>query len=236
VTRATGHTGAVTLVQHFGWTLKLNVHLHMVFVDGVSVTGAAGRPVLQAVPVQGEGARYGVSGTTGGATQPDQNAGSPQRSGRNSSRLSSTSAAPSILSRPTSGPGIATTAMPAATAALTPAGECPRLAVGRGEEFLQQLVAFREEHLRGDRQVECGYHVARRIHRRPAHDARFQRRAEDLAVAADNFSHRNGVQTFGVEQQPVHVENDATNPCRHQQLLPLCIVTRTSQRRGRASS
>jgi hypothetical protein len=38
VTRATGHTDAVTLVQYFGWTLKLNVHLHLVFVDGVSVT------------------------------------------------------------------------------------------------------------------------------------------------------------------------------------------------------
>jgi Putative transposase len=43
VTRATGHTGAVTLVQHFGRTLKLNVHLHKIFVDGVSVTGGAGR-------------------------------------------------------------------------------------------------------------------------------------------------------------------------------------------------
>lgn len=35
LTRTTGATGAVTLVQRFGSALNLNVHFHMVFLDGV---------------------------------------------------------------------------------------------------------------------------------------------------------------------------------------------------------
>jgi hypothetical protein len=34
LTRATGATGAVTLIQRFGSALNLNVHLHMLFLDG----------------------------------------------------------------------------------------------------------------------------------------------------------------------------------------------------------
>ena len=34
-TQATAHTGAVTLIQRFGSALNLNLHLHMLFLDGV---------------------------------------------------------------------------------------------------------------------------------------------------------------------------------------------------------
>jgi hypothetical protein len=34
LTRTTGHTGAVTLIQRFGSALNLNMHLHMIFVGG----------------------------------------------------------------------------------------------------------------------------------------------------------------------------------------------------------
>lgn len=37
MTRATAHTGAVTLIQRFGSALNLNIHLHMLFLDGVYV-------------------------------------------------------------------------------------------------------------------------------------------------------------------------------------------------------
>lgn len=40
LTRATAHTGAVTLIQRFGSALNLNVHLHMLFLDGVYVIGS----------------------------------------------------------------------------------------------------------------------------------------------------------------------------------------------------
>ena len=33
--RRTAHTGAVTLIQRFGSTLNLNIHFHMLFLDGV---------------------------------------------------------------------------------------------------------------------------------------------------------------------------------------------------------
>ena len=44
-THETAHTGAVTLIQRFGWygttpALNLNVHLHMLFLDGVYVDRA----------------------------------------------------------------------------------------------------------------------------------------------------------------------------------------------------
>ena len=36
-TKATAHPGAVTLIQRFGSALNLNIHFHMLFLDGVYV-------------------------------------------------------------------------------------------------------------------------------------------------------------------------------------------------------
>ena len=36
-TKTTAHTGAVTLIQRFGSALNLNVHLHMLYLNGVYV-------------------------------------------------------------------------------------------------------------------------------------------------------------------------------------------------------
>lgn len=36
-TRHTAKTGAVTLIQRFGSALNLNIHFHMLFLDGVYV-------------------------------------------------------------------------------------------------------------------------------------------------------------------------------------------------------
>lgn len=36
-THATAVTGAVTLIQRFGSALNLNIHFHMLFLDGVYV-------------------------------------------------------------------------------------------------------------------------------------------------------------------------------------------------------
>ena len=38
-THRTAHTGAVTLIQRFGSALNLNIHFHMLFLDGVYVDG-----------------------------------------------------------------------------------------------------------------------------------------------------------------------------------------------------
>jgi len=38
-------TGAVTLVQHFGGALNLNIHFHMIFLDGVYTGGCSGVPM-----------------------------------------------------------------------------------------------------------------------------------------------------------------------------------------------
>ena len=38
-TRKRARTGAVTLIQRFGSALNLNVHFHMLFLDGVYVSG-----------------------------------------------------------------------------------------------------------------------------------------------------------------------------------------------------
>ena len=35
--RQTARTGAVTLIQRFGSALNLNIHFHMLFLDGVYV-------------------------------------------------------------------------------------------------------------------------------------------------------------------------------------------------------
>ena len=50
LTRATGATGAVTLVQRFGSALNLNIHFHMLFVDGVYLPMAGGPPVFRHLP------------------------------------------------------------------------------------------------------------------------------------------------------------------------------------------
>ena len=42
-TRKEARTGAVTLIQRFGSALNLNLHFHMLFLDGVYVVGANGR-------------------------------------------------------------------------------------------------------------------------------------------------------------------------------------------------
>jgi hypothetical protein len=44
LTRTTGASGAVTLVQRFGSALNLNVHFHMLFLDGVYQTVGADAP------------------------------------------------------------------------------------------------------------------------------------------------------------------------------------------------
>ena len=49
VTRATGATEAVTLVQRFGSALNLNVHFHMLFRDGVYLADVAQPPVFRQV-------------------------------------------------------------------------------------------------------------------------------------------------------------------------------------------
>ena len=38
----TARTGAVTLIQRFGSALNLNIHFHMLFLDGAYVDGADG--------------------------------------------------------------------------------------------------------------------------------------------------------------------------------------------------
>ncbi len=40
--RSTARTGAVTLIQRFGSALNLNLHFHMLFLDGVYVEHPAG--------------------------------------------------------------------------------------------------------------------------------------------------------------------------------------------------
>ena len=44
LTQATAQTGAVTLIQRFGSALNLNLHLHMLFLDGVYAQDASGNP------------------------------------------------------------------------------------------------------------------------------------------------------------------------------------------------
>ena len=39
-TKKTARTGAVTLIQRFGGALNLNVHYHMLFLDGIYIDGA----------------------------------------------------------------------------------------------------------------------------------------------------------------------------------------------------
>jgi len=46
-TKATARTGAVTLIQRFGSALNLNIHFHMLFLDGVYVESAHGATRFQ---------------------------------------------------------------------------------------------------------------------------------------------------------------------------------------------
>jgi hypothetical protein len=39
-TKATAQTGAVTLIQRFGGSVNLNIHFHMLFLDGVYIDSA----------------------------------------------------------------------------------------------------------------------------------------------------------------------------------------------------
>ena len=41
-TKATAQTGAVTLIQRFGGALNLNIHFHILFLDGVYIDGTHG--------------------------------------------------------------------------------------------------------------------------------------------------------------------------------------------------
>lgn len=47
LTRATGHPGAVTLIQRFGSALNLNIHFHMIFLDGVYMAVEGAKPVFR---------------------------------------------------------------------------------------------------------------------------------------------------------------------------------------------
>lgn len=42
MTHKTGYTSAVTLIQRFGSALNLNIHFHMLFLDGVYIGGTNG--------------------------------------------------------------------------------------------------------------------------------------------------------------------------------------------------
>jgi ribosomal protein S27E len=53
LTRATGNTGAVTLIQRFGSALNLNVHFHMIFLDGAYLTDGTDPPVFRHVAAPG---------------------------------------------------------------------------------------------------------------------------------------------------------------------------------------
>ena len=49
LTPASGETGAVTLIQRFGSALNLNVHFHLLFLDGVYGTNGADPPAFRHV-------------------------------------------------------------------------------------------------------------------------------------------------------------------------------------------
>src|SRR5690606_25148327 len=48
LTRSDGDTGAVTLIQRFGSALNLNIHFHMLCLDGAFLTGT-GPPVFRRI-------------------------------------------------------------------------------------------------------------------------------------------------------------------------------------------
>ena len=46
-TRKTAQTGAVTMIQRFGSALNLNVHFHMLFLDGIYTQNQYGKTRFQ---------------------------------------------------------------------------------------------------------------------------------------------------------------------------------------------
>ena len=56
-TRKTARTGAVTLIQRFGSALNLNIHFHMLFLDGVYVDQPDGTVRFRWVNIKGHGVR-----------------------------------------------------------------------------------------------------------------------------------------------------------------------------------
>jgi hypothetical protein len=50
LTRATGFPGAVKLIQRFGSAPNLNIHFHMILLDGVYVPVQGSTPVFRHVP------------------------------------------------------------------------------------------------------------------------------------------------------------------------------------------
>jgi hypothetical protein len=60
LTRARGVTGAVTLIQRFGSALNLNVHFHMLVLDGVYRREGEGRLRFVPVPALGEAELQGL--------------------------------------------------------------------------------------------------------------------------------------------------------------------------------
>ena len=47
LTQKTAKTGGVTLIQRFGSALNLNVHFHMLFLDGIYVENKHGKTTFQ---------------------------------------------------------------------------------------------------------------------------------------------------------------------------------------------
>jgi len=60
LTCATGKTGAVTLVQCFGSALNLNLHFHMLFLDGVYLADGADPPMFRHVAAPGANELQGL--------------------------------------------------------------------------------------------------------------------------------------------------------------------------------
>lgn len=66
---AAGHTGAVSLIQRLGSALNLNIHFHMLFLDGMCLIDEAGLALFRYVPEPGEH-RAAPSASEGRAAQP----------------------------------------------------------------------------------------------------------------------------------------------------------------------
>ena len=60
LTRASGVTGAVTLIQRFGSALNLNVHFHLLVIDGVYRREGEGRLRFVPVPASSSGELQGL--------------------------------------------------------------------------------------------------------------------------------------------------------------------------------
>ena len=75
-TRHQAQTGAVTLIQRFGGALNLNIHFHMLFLDGVYMSGQDNRlrfrPVKAPTPAQLMRLVEQISYRVGRAIAPDE--------------------------------------------------------------------------------------------------------------------------------------------------------------------